>query len=157
VLLGGTLDVTSREGAGSSFTLWLPERLPWAPSAPPTEAARPEAVAASTDPGRDETVRDRAFVGRRILVLMDVMMPEMDGLQATREIRRQPELAHLPIVVLTTSTSRSDQERTLDAGASDHLAKPIDIDRLTGILRARLPQSSAGARRHFPPTSSVGG
>lgn len=74
------------------------------------------------------------------LVLMDVMMPEMDGLQATREIRRQPHLSTLPIIVLTAKSTPDDRDRCLDAGANDYLAKPIDIDRLVALIRVWLPK-----------------
>ena len=69
------------------------------------------------------------------LVLMDVMMPEMDGLTATREIRKRPELASLPIVMLTAKAMKDDQAECIDAGANDYMAKPLDVDKLLSLVR----------------------
>jgi CheY-like chemotaxis protein len=74
--------------------------------------------------------------GERIdLVLMDVMMPEMDGLTATREIRKRRELNKLPIIVLTAKAMKDDQESCLAAGANDYMAKPLDVDKLLSLVR----------------------
>jgi signal transduction histidine kinase/DNA-binding response OmpR family regulator len=74
------------------------------------------------------------------LVLMDVMMPEMDGLTATRHIREKPEWKSLPIIVLTAKAMRDDQERCLAAGANDYLAKPLDVDKLLSLVRVWMPR-----------------
>ena len=74
------------------------------------------------------------------LVLMDVMMPEMDGYEATREIRKDPRWAKLPIIAVTAKAMKDDQELCMRAGANDYLAKPIELDRLFSLIRVWLPK-----------------
>ena len=86
----------------------------------------------------DRSAQDRS---RAIdLVLMDVMMPVMDGLVATRRIRSDPQWTKLPIVMLTAKAMPDDQERCLDAGANDYMAKPIDVDKLLSLVRVWMPR-----------------
>ncbi|SAL75922.1 multi-sensor hybrid histidine kinase [Caballeronia peredens] len=74
------------------------------------------------------------------LVLMDVMMPEMDGLTAMAEIRKQAQHARLPIIALTAKAMPSDRQKCLEAGADDYISKPIDVDKLVSLCRVWLRQ-----------------
>jgi CheY-like chemotaxis protein len=74
------------------------------------------------------------------LVLMDVMMPVMDGLEATRRIRADQRWTKLPIIMLTAKAMPDDQEKCLAAGASDYMAKPLDVDKLLSLVRVWMPR-----------------
>jgi len=74
------------------------------------------------------------------LVLMDIMMPELDGHETTRAIRELPELERLPIIALTAKAMKGDREKAIAAGASDYITKPVDTDQLLSLMRVWLYQ-----------------
>jgi len=74
------------------------------------------------------------------LVLMDIMMPEMDGIAAMKEIRKRPEWKKLPIIALTAKAMKDDQEQCLAAGANDYLSKPLDVEKLLSLIRVWMPR-----------------
>jgi CheY-like chemotaxis protein len=191
-LLGGSIGVSSQVGAGSTFTLYLPDVIsaeavasasypvPSAPimvvnrtSAPPmlrslsTPERRPSAAAHQLDGATvlivDDDVRnvfaltsalemhgmtvlyaDNGSDGVRLLsehpevdiVLMDAMMPDQDGNETTRAIRRNRRFAELPVVFLTAKAMPGDRESSLSAGASDYITKPVDLDELLEVMAA---------------------
>ncbi|HUG90376.1 MAG TPA: response regulator, partial [Planctomycetaceae bacterium] len=89
-----------------------------------------------------ETGRDAIQVLERTpdvdAVLMDIMMPEMDGLDTTRAIRELPQFRNVPIIAVTANAMKGDREKCLEAGAWDYLAKPVDPDQMLSVLRAWL-------------------
>src|SRR5690606_5335243 len=76
------------------------------------------------------------------LVLMDIMMPELDGNATTRAIRDMPQYADLPIISLTAKAMQGDRERSLEAGASDYVTKPVDLDHLLNVIQKWLDPDS---------------
>jgi CheY-like chemotaxis protein len=74
------------------------------------------------------------------VVLMDIMMPEMDGMETMREIRKFPHLKDLPIVAVTAKAMKGDREKCIEAGAWDYLSKPVDTTQMLSVLRAWLHQ-----------------
>jgi CheY-like chemotaxis protein len=89
-----------------------------------------EALARSTQSG----------AGAIDMVLMDIMMPEMDGLTAMREIRKNSEWRKLPIIALTAKAMKDDHEKCLAAGANDYIAKPLDVEKLLSLVRVWMPK-----------------
>jgi len=71
-------------------------------------------------------------------VLMDIMMPVMDGYEAMRKIREQEKYWKLPILALTAKAMKDDRKKCIEAGANDYLAKPVDLDKVMSMLRVWL-------------------
>jgi CheY-like chemotaxis protein len=84
--------------------------------------------------GIDMLKVDRAFD----LVLVDVMMPEMDGYEVIREIRKEEQFTTLPLIAVTAKAMQGDRKKCLEAGANDYIAKPVDIGRLLATIRSWL-------------------
>ena len=180
-LLGGWIDVQSAPGAGSVFTLYLPQHYTVA------DAARSQRQNSETENNeRIPALPENAdFTGKKVLVidddirnifainsvltdrnmkvihaengrlgveclkenpdvdmvLMDTMMPEMDGLEATQAIRRMSEFKKLPIISLTAKAMKGDREKALGAGASDYVTKPVDPEDLLSVMYVWLTKT----------------
>jgi len=72
------------------------------------------------------------------LVLMDIMMPEMDGYEAMKAIREQLKFKSLPVIALTAKAMKDDKQKCINAGANDYITKPIDVVRLLSLMRVWL-------------------
>ncbi|HEY6816912.1 MAG TPA: response regulator, partial [Croceibacterium sp.] len=79
------------------------------------------------------------------VALIDIMMPEMDGYETMQRIRANPYLAHIPLLSVTAKAMKGDRQKCLDAGASDYISKPVDIDLLLALLRVWIGRSRARA------------
>lgn len=89
-----------------------------------------------------EALRKLALNPKVDIVLMDMMMPEMDGYETTMRIRKMPEYKKLPILALTAKAMMGDRDKCIQAGASDYISKPVDIDQLISLLRVWLYDKS---------------
>jgi hypothetical protein len=95
-----------------------------------------EMVILSADNG--EEALDKLEAEAVDVVLMDIMLPRMDGYEATRRIRANPEHYSLPIIALTAKAMKGDREKCIEAGASDYITKPVDPEQLVSLLRVWL-------------------
>jgi CheY-like chemotaxis protein len=77
------------------------------------------------------------------IALVDIMMPDMDGYETMRRIRANPSIAHIPLVAVTAKAMKGDRQKCLDAGASDYISKPVDIDMLLALMRVQLERVNA--------------
>jgi CheY-like chemotaxis protein len=106
------------------------------------ERAKVEVVYAENGRIAIERLREQPDVD---LVLMDIMMPEMDGYEATRAIREIEQFRNLPIIAVTAKAMVGDREKCIQAGASDYIPKPVDLDQLFSLLRVWLPDRTSSA------------
>jgi CheY-like chemotaxis protein len=86
---------------------------------------------------------------------MDIMMPEMDGIATMQEIRKLPRGRELPIVAVTAKAMKGDRQKCIDAGASDYVAKPVDIELLLSLMRVWLERGRTAGDDGKPPAGST--
>jgi CheY-like chemotaxis protein len=99
------------------------------------EREQMEVLAAETGKGAIELLQRTPEVD---IVLMDIMMPGMDGYETMRAIRKMKALRHLPIIAVTAKAMKGDREKTIEAGAWDYLSKPVDSNQMLAVMRAWL-------------------
>lgn len=152
----GRVEVQSQPGQGSRFTVWLPQQPHLEASAPAPVGQGPTLLLVDDDeqnllPTRDylQSVGYQVAVARSgyaalqmlddlpvALVVMDIQMPGMDGLETTRRIRALPQYSQLPIIAVTALAMPGDQERCLQAGANAYMAKPIRLAELGAAVNS---------------------
>jgi len=99
------------------------------------EPQKMEIFSAETGKSALETLADNPEID---VVLMDIMMPDMDGYDTMRAVRKQTKFRSLPIIALTAKAMKGDREKCIEAGASDYIAKPVDAEQLLSLLRVWL-------------------
>ncbi|SAL41634.1 multi-sensor hybrid histidine kinase [Caballeronia peredens] len=115
------------------------------------------AIVTLAESGREGVDLIVAAQARFDAVLMDVQMPDLDGLEATRLIRADSRFAALPIVAMTANASGADREDCIEAGMNDHVGKPIDVERLVAVLRAQAGRAPIDADMRDATESDVSG
>jgi CheY-like chemotaxis protein len=89
------------------------------------------------------------------VALIDIMMPEMDGYETMQRIRANPRLSRIPLIAVTAKAMKGDRQKCLDAGASDYISKPVDIDLLLALLRVWIGRARADAALAAPVQSAA--
>ena len=82
-----------------------------------------------------EAIEKLKEAGKVNIILMDIMMPEMDGIEATKRIKNMPEFRSIPVIAVTAKAMKEDREKCIQAGASDYISKPIDVEKLVSLMR----------------------
>ena len=89
------------------------------------------------------------------IALIDIMMPDMDGYETMQQIRSRPAIADVPLISVTAKAMKGDRQKCLDAGASDYIAKPVDVDLLLALLRVQIGRSRERAQASLPLTQAA--
>jgi signal transduction histidine kinase/DNA-binding response OmpR family regulator/HAMP domain-containing protein len=105
--------------------------------------------------GREGIEKLKATPGIDVM-LVDIMMPEMDGYETMREIRKLPQFRNLPLIAVTAKAMKGDREKCIEAGATDYISKPVDIDQLIAVLRVQLGRSTHGSGAETPLPNGAG-
>lgn len=180
-MMAGNVGVDSQPGQGSTFWFEVPLQRELNPSAPIAQVPAPDfrrsaeiLLVEDNDINQEVAKALLESVGLRVdvaehgqqalemvelrrydLILMDMQMPVMDGLQATRLIRNTDHGRELPIVAMTANAFEEDRQACRDAGMNDFLAKPFDPDLLFDVLRRWIPSAGTSARDVDPPAAAA--
>ena len=87
-----------------------------------------------------EQALDMAFRERPDLIIMDIQLPKLDGLEVTRKLRQSPEFSHIPIIAITAYAMKGDEQKAIEAGCDAYLSKPINTRQLPGMIAQMLTQ-----------------
>lgn len=164
-LHGGSVSVTSKPGQGSRFTISLPWNLEHpetlSPDYVPTSVDRPMVLLAEDDLAVSDLLKkylqrkgyqvvvayngaeaiEQARTVHPAIIIMDIQMPEVNGLEAIKQIRTEPALSHIPVVAVTALAMPGDRERCLTAGANVYLSKPVSLHRLSETIEGLFQQA----------------